>query len=444
MSNAMSRSKSRWKGALLAGAAIAAASPLAAKAATQTAGTMSLSLSLNPMGAVVNYGSNGTAEYIAPDQTVPIYVYATITEANNISTSPTATSNIAGLEYAYFNVAQNLGGSGTTSIENGSNTTSTGISITGINSSEGSIVGVQLNPYLGFSGAVGTQAGGTNYTAGIYAVGGTAMTNMAKPRANVPVWSTQSTYAQVAGTGAYGPYSVGSGDGTNVFVDGNSISFLLETLTYQPSFAPDNPHNTLTGNGVNTLTVQVPTLGTNYAGANYFTGETAVPSNTSVLNGSVGSYYTHTSYSASGYNAMSGASVAYSFSPTVTLYDAAAGDSLLEGIIDGDDVQSVSSAYGHYPAGYNNSTGEYNNNISGWTNGDFFDEGVVSGDDVQYVSSAYGGSYGPTAIGGSTFASPTAGIGGVSSVPEPGALGIVSLASLSLLRGRRGRKPSDT
>jgi len=447
MSNAMSRNKSRWKSAVLAGAALAVISPLAAKAQT-TAGTMSLSLSLSPMGNVVNYGttqgasaetggSPGTSEYIAPDQNVDIYVYATITQQNNVATTAAATSNIAGFQYAYFNVLQNNGSSGVTY-----NGTPSGSAINGISSTEGSVIGVIPNETLGFqssSGAQfltnGSQAGATGFTSGTYAVGAPGdgvdqinMTSMAKPRSASPIWSSLNANASSGSTPSN--YTVGTGDGTNVFVVGNQISFLLETLVYKPSFAVQGPLGTVNGNGVNTLSVTIPNLPSTYAGANYFTGVTNSSTGSETnSNTSVGAAYTHTNYLAAG------ASVGgYNFSPTVSLYDAADGDALLNGNINSPDYGVINSNYGLVSTAVNGD--------AGWTNGDFLLNGNVNSPDYGVVNSYYGATYGPLVnstgpaiIGVST--AQIAGGSGASSVPEPTSLGLLAIGSLVALKRRR-------
>jgi hypothetical protein len=438
MSNAMSRSKSRWKSAVLAGAALAVITPLAAKAQTAT---MSLSLSLSPIGNVVNYGagglssetggSPGTSEYIAPDQNADIYVYATITQQNPVSTTSTATSNIAGFQYAYFNVLQNNGSSGTT--YDTTQTNPSGIAINGISSLEGSVVSVIPGPGLS---AFGSQPGVTNYTSGTYAVGAAGdgltqlnLTSMGKARSASPIWSTRSANS----TNGYNPngYTTGSGDGTDVFVSGNTISFLLETLVYKPTFTLEGPNGTLTGNGVNTLTVVVPSLPSTYAGSNYFANNTNSSTGSETnSNSSVGANYTYTSYKAAG------ATVGgYSFSSTVNLYDAASADGNLDGFVNQNDLTPIYTNYG--------------TPNSGFVDGDYILDGSsslnpnVNQNDLTPVYTNYGESYGPSSTpggGANVIGVPTVvigGSGGTSAVPEPGSLALLSIGSLSLLRRKR-------
>jgi hypothetical protein len=255
-------SKSRWKGALLATVAASVLTPFAAKAQT-----MNLSLSLSPLGDTSAYGGSGfvagtaagqvggyaqgpaTSEYIPPDQQTPIYVYATVT-----GTQAMTSSYVNGLQFAYFNVLDSAG----------------------INPSEGTIVSATPNATLGFA-AYGSQGGSTNLSSGTLAVGSqSALTSIAKPRSASAVWSTKAA------------------DGTNVIVSGDSVSFLIETLEYKPA----STSSSYTGNGGSsvTFTLGQPALSTAtpYVESNYFVGSP------SAINGSVGASYTHTTYGITG------------------------------------------------------------------------------------------------------------------------------------------------
>jgi len=347
MSNAMSMSKSRWKGALLATVAASVLSPLAVKAQS-----MSLSMTLSPLGGT----GFQHAEYIAPDATVPVYVYATVTGASAISSS-----YIDGLQYLYFNVNQPGG----------------------INASDGKIISATPNAALGFN-ANGSQSGATNFSSGTLAVGdNSVMTSMAKPRAGSPVWSSTAT-----------------ADGTNVIVSGNSISFLVETLQYKPSFAPADAVSGA-GTATNSLSLSVPSLGTGYAASNYFVGEPTTPSFGANQGG--GAAFTFTNYNVSGTG--------------VTLLDAAAGDVNLDGQINGLDLGIFLHNYG--------------TNTSGFTNGDLNGDGQVNGLDLGIFLHNYGIAYGTV--------TPNAGISaqvGSSAVPEPTSLSLLALGSLALMRRR--------
>jgi hypothetical protein len=409
MSNAMSISKSRWKGALLATVAASVLTPLAANAQT-TSGSMTLSLSLAPMANVISGASFGTSEYIAPDEgTIPIYVYATVTQA-----SPIASNNVAGLQYAYFNVLQNYSAN------------YTGVNALGINNSDGNVVSAQTSPLFS---AYGSQNGVSGATSGYYAVGaGENVTSQSYAIGQLAPSSTMSLMGKARSTSPVWSNSVsGTGDGTNVYISGNTVSFLVETLQYQPNWVGNPKLWNDPSLGENTFTVVAPTLPTNYAGANYFTGN---PNGTtgSEHNGSVGTSYTHTAYSAAGVNGITVGG--YQFMSTVTLDDAAVGDVFLQGYIDGPSVATVIHGF---KAG----------DLSGWTNGDFYQDGYVAGYDVADTISAFkaGGDYGVYAEGSgpSVVFGPAALVGG-SAVPEPASLGLLSLGALSLMRRRPVRR----
>jgi len=183
MSNAMSRSKSRWKGALLATVAAAAISPVVAKAQSLTVGITTNPLGVGPQSSV----------YIDPFDTDKLYVYATITG----SVAPSSTY-VDGLDYLYYNVTQTVtGAAGLGSITTGTLPTASGANFAGN----------------------GSQVGNTS--GGSVAVGSTTdITQIAKPRASSNLYVSSTTNS-----------------GSNIIVSGNKVSFLVETLNYTPSTA---------------------------------------------------------------------------------------------------------------------------------------------------------------------------------------------------------------
>jgi hypothetical protein len=86
----------------------------------------------------------------------------------------------------------------------------------------------------------------------------------------------------------------------------------------------------------------------------------------------------------------------------------------------------------------------YQNQLTGWYNGDFNYDGVINGSDYTLIDNAFNtqGASLADEIDGSLLAVPTAEISGsasVSAVPEPATLGLLSFGSLALL-GRRRRR----
>jgi len=108
-----------------------------------------------------------------------------------------------------------------------------------------------------------------------------------------------------------------------------------------------------------------------------------------------------------------------------------AGDADLNGLIDGIDYALTDNGF--------------NSNLSGWFNGDFDYNGVVNGDDYFVLDSNLGrqGAAFPTSggvAGDSALALADEGFkGGVSVVPEPASIGLMSLGAIGLL-GRRSRR----
>ncbi len=355
MSNAMSQSKSRWKGAMLAAVSAAALVPAATQAAT---GSLKVSLSLSPLGGT----SPKTTEYIAPTGTDKVYVYATVTGSSAISSS-----EIDGLEYLYYNVNQAFTTAGTGSI-----TAATPNVVPGL---------------LNFN-ANGAQ-GGTLHATGAIAVGGTTLTDFAKPR------SGGATYSTLAA------------DGINVIKSGNSVSFLVETLTYTPSFTA-KPAVAGTADST-TLSLSIPAAAnTNpYFQANYFTDLTTQPA-TGLSPGAANTFNTN-----------------YTTGGPVTLINAEQGDVNLDGRVNGSDAAIISAAF--------------NTATTGYTNGDITGDGRVNGSDSALVSANFNIQY-STIAPAVVIASPTAQIAGTSSVPEPATSGLLAVAGLVLSLKKRSTK----
>jgi len=414
----MSRSKSRWKGALLATVAGAAITPLAAKA------TMTIDLSLTPLGPASSVGYS--LKYLTADTTsVPIYVYATITGTgtpatsaaqNGTTTLPSNSGDFNGLQYVYYNV----------------NNSAT-------NPVQGNISGGTLNPTLGFdssgydvgspfnqSGGIAAQAGTVQNVLNGVSVGmvsGGSLTDYAKPRAAQPVWSNGYSVNNSGGVTSFA-------DGTNIVPgapngtgSAHSVSFLLETLTYTPSWSgtPGNFNASTPASVQSTnFSIGVPTLPTGYANANIFTDSTSSAAATPASLSSV----TTSNYSA-------GASV--------TLTAALKGDTNGDGIVNIIDFSNLLSNYGK---------------PGGWAQGNF-EEGsysVVNIVDFSDLLSNYTKFAGPNpavaevplydfAVAHDDVAGFIA-AGGVVPVPEPTSIGLLILSGSALLSRRSRQKNS--
>jgi hypothetical protein len=387
MSNAMSRSKSRWKAGLLAGATIAVISPLAANAQSMTVG-----LYANPLGGGTspNVYSGTNNVYIDPFDTDTLYVYGTV-----MGTQAPSATYVDGFNYAYFNV--NAITSGTAS-SLGSITAAIPTSMFG----GGNFNGTSGNPLAGAQ--TGTVVPGVYNSAGGVVVGSaTDITQVAKPRSAGDIFVSSTVNS-----------------GSNIVVSGNSVSFLLETLTYTPnqnSSAGAFSSTPGAGGTINKVAFNVSTPSAailaagNYQGSNYFVGLPTTPA----LGVSPGLSNTSQGYSA--------------VSTSTTLTAAEAGDANLDGIVNGSDVALLAPRFNLATTGYHN--------------GDFNNDGIVNGSDVALLAPNFNLAIGPSPTGVVSDVPLTAQDSALlaeystAAVPEPASMTLFALGAFGVLARRR-------
>ena len=347
---------------------------------------MTVGLSLAPMGST----APKSLVYLTPGNTntdIPIYVYATVTGVNNVTTGSATTGDFDGLQYLYYNVLN----AGSTELAGGIDTA----------------VGPTLNTTLGFN-ANGSQVGVVQNVANGVSVGANpssvVMTAYAKPRSASAVFDNATP----------------TSDTTDIFVSGNSVSFLVETLQFKPSaFTSANKSG---GKLSTTFSIQVPSLGVAYTPSNYFLDATST--NTSA--GSLASV-TNTAYTAGS---------------SVTLTDTILGDLNGDGSVNILDFNTLVSDFGK--------TGQT------YAQGDIDGNGSVNILDFNTLVSNFGFTVGnaPSVVVLARFAATHGDKGGfnsaldsnpsyllaTSSVPEPTTLSFLAGGlSAALLRRRRPR-----
>ncbi len=412
MSRQLSRLRSRR--AALITAAVGAASVLVPSLGRAA---MTVSLSAAPLGTAGTFTSSSFLTRDANSTDVPIYVYATVTGANTVTTgsgttatAPVTTGDFDGLQYLYYNILN----SGANELAGGLDTVNVpvlnatlGFGATGPDISGNSSGGAQVGKVQNIPNGVSLGANASSV----------AMTDYAKPRAAQPVWDNNYTFNQSTGMYTY------RNDGTNIIVNGNSVSFLVETLNFKPTaFNASTP----TSRVQTTFTVQVPTLtGVAYAGTNYF-----LDSNTSgpATAGSLAAV-TKTAYTAG-----SG----------VTVVDSLSADANGDGRVDGSDLAIV---LGHFGV---TTPLVSNGNFNATT------DPVVDGSDLALVLGNFGENLSPVTPGSATnsvfadaalFADPAAvnllksyGFTPVAAVPEPGSIALIAAVGAASVARRRRRR----
>ena len=374
MSRYLSRAHVRNRRPLVA---VAAAVAGAAVSGVVTPAPAQAALTIN-----LQFPTGATTMLIGGDQTntsIPIQVWATVTGANNVTTTAGATTgDFDGVQFAYYNILNsNNAGSGSQVAGGFSSTT--------------------LNGTLGFN-ANGAQAGfiQNNTSSGISIGYNGSVGSIAKPRAAKGVFDNASTST------------------SQIQVSGGSASFLLETLNYTPTaYAQRNK---------TTFTAQIPTVAQLQANgiltqANWF------EDTTNQSNGSMNNQPTPVTSNKDG-------------TPTagtqVVLQDTLAGDTNLDGTVNFADLLTVDQNYNK--TGTTFATGDFNGD--GTTN--FADLLAL---DQNYNMSV--GGVTPSekaqllAIGSPLFDA-ALGATGLVSVPEPATLSLVAaVGAATLLRRRR-------
>jgi autotransporter-associated beta strand protein len=102
------------------------------------------------------------------------------------------------------------------------------------------------------------------------------------------------------------------------------------------------------------------------------------------------------------------------------------GDANLDGKVDGSDYARIDNGFLQH--------------LTGWYNGDFNYDGVVNGSDYTLIDNTFNQQ---GAALSETVASSAAQVAGTSAVPEPVGAGLLGLASIGLLRRRRGCKAAS-
>ncbi len=414
MSIAMRRAKSKLGAAAVAAVAAAGLAPVAHA-------TLTVNLSL---------GNGTTSMSLTSAQAntdIPIYVYATVT-GSSAPTAPAAggtssmnaptgtTGEYDGLQYLYYNITN----SGATPIAGGIDTTTAGAPV--LNATLGfNGTGLQPNPTptAGFpAGFFGAQTGTIQNVAGGTSLGSanastattTSITDVAKPRANSAVFQNAATYNQNNGTFTTVGASTGAMNGANIVINGNAVSFLVETLNFKP---------TSTTTGSTTFAVSIPTLPSPYFGANWFQDNTTTTSGAQPMNTMNGTY-------------SAGTSVVFNTSSATgpTTKQIMYGDINGDGKVDGTDFATLTSHFGQV--------------VPAYTDGDLNGDGKVDGTDFATLTGHFG-----TASPSSIIADDAAEIDSFavahdlpipvigSAVPEPASLALFAIGGLTVLTRRK-------
>jgi hypothetical protein len=327
-------------GAGLSTSAFGASLTVGLQSQTGSTGAVNSTIYLTPQG--YNVGTESSPVYsTAP---INVYVYGTVT-----GSAPTTSSNLDGLQFLYYNVANATGISGTNNVQVPGSITAANVNSSAAANFNGGLELSNTAP-SGLTGN-GVQQGAMNSSAGISLGSTTATTLIAKPRAAGVVWDS-------------------SPDGTNVYTSGNSASFLVQTIQFTPTNIGPSPSTPFVASSTLAPTTEVKTI-----------LSAAIPTATQLSNLPAANYLTDGPAPATTPPGGTLGTTISGTGSTVNIVDAVAGDANGDGTVNFSDLSLVTS--------------HYNTVNTNWTQGNFLFYTQSSADttinfsDLSLVTSHY-------------------------------------------------------